>query len=287
MTWHYDCPECHQPTAVRWESLEVITQCLNCGHQHYPPTPHEDHFAYVDSSEWPEQMREAVVAQRGAICTVPGCYREATTLAHRVPWVREGRTCIDNLVPICAEHAAERGDRDWNEWLEEVRQQVVAAPTMEITITARRPEPEPLESVYSVPSGFAQPVAAMSAAEARALPAAVPGEPTLLLERPFARGAATRLALDYDWEAGASGRARLFVIAWPRGERPDIRPLGGPKYTSAYGVKECLAVAGERGNAQVELLLPPAPSGRWGAAVVLVDEGASLRLGEFVLAATT
>jgi hypothetical protein len=286
--WHYACPECHQPTHVRWDKIEMMTRCIECGFEHYPPTPHEDHYAWIDSQDWPPEMRETVVSMRGTICTVPGCYREATTLAHRVPYLKDGRTCVDNLVPICAEHAADRGDQDWDEWLASIRQQTTdAQPTMEITITARRNEPEPLESVYAVPAGFAQPVAAMTATEARALPPPRKGEPTLLLARPFARAAATRLELDYDWEATTSGRCRLFVIAWPRGERPDISLVGGPRYTGGYGVKEHLAVAGERGNAAIEMPLPPGGQKRWTAAIVLVDEGATLRLGDFVLAAAT
>ena len=104
---------------------------------------------------------------------------------------------------------------------------------------------------------------------------------------PFLRGTICRLVFDYDWEMAQSGLCRVFLLAWPRGDAPDIAPLGGPTYAGIFSFKEHLGVAGEKGNYQLELALPEAPGGRWVGAVALIDEGCDLALSEYALAGLT
>jgi hypothetical protein len=287
--WHYHCPQCQQRCVADWKEIGLQAQCSICGNVHYPPTPHEDRFAWLEGGKWTQEIEEAVLAIRGTICAVPGCYREHETLAPRVPASDGGRTSVDNLMPLCNKHAALRGERDWNEWLAEVKQQEQQdKPKVEITITTRTRPPEPEVAAAAIPAGYSQPILALAAEPARALLSDDIGpEPRLLVSAPFRYGPAGRLELDYDWQAGSSGRCRLYLLAWPRGDRPEIAFLGSPKFAGLYGIKEHLVVAGDKGTATIELFLPETPKGRWGVGVAVVDEGCRFRLGEFILSATT
>jgi hypothetical protein len=288
MHWHYNCPQCEKPCVAEWEELGLQAQCDVCGNVHYPPTPHEDRFAWLESDRWTQEMEEAVLTIRGTICGVPGCYHEHETMGLRVPLSKEGRISVDNLMPLCNAHAATRGEGDWNEWLAEVRQQGQPKPKFEVTITTRADGAQPEEVQLAVPAGYSQPILGMTGEQTLALlPEDIGPEPKLLVSIPFRYGPAGRLELDYDWQAGASGTCRLYLLAWPHGDRPDIDCLGGPKFSGLYGIKEHLVVAGETGTAVVELYLPEAPKGRWCAGVAIIDEGCRFRLGEFVLSATT
>jgi hypothetical protein len=291
MLWNYDCPSCHRPTRVDWRLREGEVICHVCERTHYPPTPHEDRYAYVDSEQWPKEMEEAVTALRGTICSVTGCYHERTTLVHRQPLSAEGRTSVDNLMPLCARHAASKGDRPYNEWLAAVRQEDASLkqnePEMEITITAHPPAPDLPVTDYGVPSGFALPLA--SARTALAPKVAAPGAQPLAelkLAVPFLRGSVGKVAFSYDWVMKKSGRCRVFLLAWPRGDEPDISLLGGPKFAGLTIAKDHLGVRDESGNAQLELPLPALPGGRWTAAVAILDEGCELQLTEYALAAS-
>lgn len=287
MRWHYNCPQCEKPCTAEWEEIGLQAQCPVCGNVHYPPTPHEDRFAWLESDKWPQEIEEAVLAIRGTICAVPGCYREHETLAHRVPLSRGGRTSVDNLMPLCNAHAQSRGERDWDEWLEEVKQQAQSKPEFEIIITAHDDGAADETAPTAIPAGYTQPILAMTAEQAQSLlPEDIGPEPRLLVMMPFRYGSASRLELDYDWRAGASGTCRLYLLAWPHSEQPEVAYLGGPKFAGLYGVKEHLVVEGETGSTVIELFLPESPKGRWYAAVALIDEGCKFRLGEFVLAAT-
>ncbi len=288
MMWHYNCPECGRETSVTWEWLEKELVCPSCGANHYPPTPHEDHYAYVDTPSWPPEIEEAVTALRGTVCAVPSCYHERATLVHRRPLTLGGRTSVDNLVPMCARHAESKGERDYDEWLCEVRQQEAEAgtnqPQIEITITSRRPE-EPAPSCgYQAATGLYIPIA--SGRPERTAPKTDAVAPWLFCRAPFLRGPLNRLLLDYDWQMARSGLCRVYILAWPRGEEPEFRLLGTPQYAWPFSVKEHLGVAGEGGNNQLELVLPDAPGGRWVAAAVLVDEGCDFSLTEYALAGT-
>ena len=286
MIWHYNCPECGRETEADWKWLEKELVCPHCGVTHYPPTPHEDHYAYVDTPEWPSEIEEAVTALRGTVCGVPRCYRERSTLVHRKPMCLGGQTSVDNLMPMCASHAASKADRNYDEWLDEVRQkeaeQAAKAPQIEITITARgKDEPEKTPG-YTVSSGLYLPIAS-----GRPEGCAEVAVPRLLCRVPFLRGTMNRLLLDYDWEVGRSGLCHVYLLAWPRGEEPDTSCLGSSRYAWLFAVKDHLGVAGEKGTNQIELALPDAPGGRWVAAAAMLDEGANFRLAEFAIAGST
>lgn len=289
MKWHYTCPQCRRPAEIDWSALEAQTECAVCGNVHYPPTPQEDRYAWLEADDWTPEMKDAAIVLRGTICMVPGCYGEYETLVYRVPPAREGKNSVDNLMPVCGRHAATRGDRDWDEWLAEARlQEQKDCPTFDITFTKHDDEPPPVAGGFAPPTGVVQPICALGEAAAGALmPPDCGGEPRQLLAVPFLRGPAAKLELDYDWQTPAAGKARLFLIAWPRGEQPEMATLGGPKFTGLYGIKEHLGVSGERGSNRIELYLPPAPSGRWTAAIAIIEEGCKFRLGEFALAAST
>jgi hypothetical protein len=292
MLWNYDCPECHKPTSVDWTQREAEAVCRRCARVHYPPTPHEDHYGYVDDAKWPPEMEEAVLSVRGAICAVPGCYGEHTTLVLRQPASSGGRTSVDNLRPVCERHAASKGNRPWDEWMAEVSKeqdiQKQAAPKFEVTITTHEPKPEPPVAEFSAPpAGLMLPLAALRAP--RPLRTAVPGAQPLAdmkLAVPFMRGPAGKITFSYDWEMKKSGRCRLFLLAWPRSDEPDITLLGGPKYVGFQVGKDHLGVKDDKGNAELELTLPASPGGRWTAAVAVLDLGCDFQLIEYALAAT-
>ncbi len=287
--WRYNCPECGQQTAVTWEWLEKELVCPHCGAQHYPPTPHEDHYAYVDTPTWPPEIEEAVTALRGTVCAVPSCYRERSTLVHRRPLSQGGQTSVDNLIPMCARHAELKGERDYDEWLCEIREQeaekAAREPKIEITITARRQEEQPPSCGYQGAAGIYVPLGAGRPERPGPRPETV--APWLIYQVPFLRGTLNRLLLDYDWQTARSGLCRVYVLAWPRGEEPELGLLGSSRYAWLFSVKEHLGVAGDKGNNQLELVLPDAPGGRWTAAVALIDEGCDFSLTEFALAGTT
>jgi len=290
MFWNYDCPECGRPTSVDWSQRETETNCRRCARPHYPPTPHENHYAYVDEMKWPPEMEEAVVSIRGAICAVPGCYGEHATLIFRKPAETGGSTSVENLMPACARHAATRGSQPWEEWLAQVSKEQAtlkpAKPLFEVTITKHDPTPEAPAADFVAPAGAMLPLA--SARVTRPPKTAVPGaEPLaeLKLAVPFLRGPAGKITFNYDWEMKKSGRCRVFVLAWPRGDEPDVSLLGGPKYTGLQKGKDHLGVKDEKGNAEIELPLPATPGGRWTAGVAVLDMGCDFQFTEYALAA--
>jgi len=200
-------------------------------------------------------------------------------------------TSVDNLVPLCARHAASKGDQPYNEWLAAVRQEDASLkqdePKFEITITSHEPAPEAPVVQANVPAGTLLPLAAFLAPVS--VQTAKPGaKPLAELKQavPFLRGPAGRIVLDYDWRMKKSGLAHVFLVAWPRGETPDISLLGGPKFPGLVIAKDHLGVKDETGNAQLELSLPGTPLGRWVAGVAVLDEGCDFELVEYALAAT-
>jgi hypothetical protein len=140
MYWNYGCPKCHAQTSVQWRQREIEAACRACGEIHYPPTPHEDHYGWVDGAEWPAEMAQAVEVVRGTVCAVTGCYKQHETLVHRRSLKSGGRTSVDNLMPLCKSHAESKGTKEYDDWLFEAKEQAAAermsAPKFEITITA-------------------------------------------------------------------------------------------------------------------------------------------------------
>ena len=291
MQWNYNCPECQKPTSCEWSHREAEAVCRRCAKVHYPPTPHEDHYAYVDAVQWPPEMEEAVISIRGAICAVPGCYGEHTTLVFRKPPSTGGQTAVENLVPVCARHAASKGSRQWDEWIDEAKQELAsqkqAAPKFEVTITQHDFKPETPAADFAAPlPGLMLPLATMRVP--RPPKTAGPGQPLaeLKVAVPFLRGPAGKITFNYDWEMKKSGKCQVFLLAWPRGDDPDISLVGGPKYPGFQMGKDHLGVKDEKGNAEIELRLPDTPGGRWTVAVAVVDAGCDFQFTEYALAAT-
>jgi len=117
MEWYYKCPKCGVWRGIRWNKIDEVRECHNTKQNYYPPTPALQHDAYVDTHNWPKEMENEVVRLRGNKCTVPGCTKNAQTLDHRLAWAKGGKTCVDNLFPMCNEHNQAKGDTDYNIWL--------------------------------------------------------------------------------------------------------------------------------------------------------------------------
>jgi hypothetical protein len=292
MLWNYDCPVCRRPTAVDWRLRKGKVVCGSCGRTHYPPTPYEDRYAYVDSEQWPYEIERAVVALPRSTCSVPGCPYEPATLVHRLSPSSGGRTSVDNLMPLCARHVALKGNRDYPEFVGAIVREGASRkqgePKSETTIAARPPAPDLPAAGSGVPTSLVQPLA--SARTPLPLKAAgTPAHPLaeLKLAVPFLRGPTVRVTFSYDWEMKKSGRCRVFLLAWPRVGEPDLSLLGGPTYDGISKVEYHRGVLDMKGSAELELALPESPGGRWTAAVALLDEGCELQFTEYVLAATS
>jgi len=113
MKWHYWCPFCARPARTDWASRNKVLTCAQCGKNRVPPSPSEQHKAYVDTQDWPAEMEVAVRELRGNRCTIPGCIKPADTLDHRVSFSKKGRTSVANLFPMCTEHNLAKGDQNY------------------------------------------------------------------------------------------------------------------------------------------------------------------------------
>jgi len=116
--WRYDCPICGHQHEADWEKRNYRMICKRSFRVYLPPSPREAPTAFLDSFEWTEEMAEAVWALKGKGCNVPGCRSSAHTLIHRIPWSRDGTTCVENLLPICEEHRLAIGENPYEEWLQ-------------------------------------------------------------------------------------------------------------------------------------------------------------------------
>ncbi len=277
MTWHYACPGCGQDLGVDWDWHRDEVTCPNCHNTHYPPTPSEDHYAHFAGEHWPQELTDAVLRLRGTTCGVPGCFLPFSVLVHRRPPALGGLTSVDNLRPLCAEHAQAKGNQDYDEWLAGLKAAAPAQPTMEITITAKTPpsaEPPPLARAAGLAISLG----------GKAGPVALPASLRLVAAVPFLPGAVNRLVLSYDWRLGSAGTARLALLAWPRDLPPSFSPDGTadcPQADAAHSGK-----AGDSGSARLELVVSDRLERRWVAVVAADDAGARLEIGEYVLAGT-
>jgi hypothetical protein len=286
MYWNYNCPRCRAETKVAWKTRGTEVVCHSCGELHYPPTPHEDRYGWVDTTEWPEEMQQAVEAVRGTVCAVTGCYKQHETLVHRRSYKSGGKTSVDNLIPLCRHHADLKGEKEYDEWLFEIKEQEAAQrknePKFEITITAAGAGQEA--------TGTAPTIGAMVSSTiliaAGRTPIEVKPPVQLKVATPFLRGPATRIVLDYDWKMNGNGKCKVFLTAWPRGQQPNFDFLGSMGFTGRMGFKEHVGNAGDKGNGTVEIQLPDAPGGRWNVAVAVIDEGTKVELTEFAVVAS-
>ena len=117
MIWNYQCPHCREWRQVDWEKRGKEHCCHRTGKPYLPPSPADQHGAWVDTHDWPLEIERVVVYIKGSSCTVPGCTRPAETLDHRIAYSRGGLTSIGNLFPMCHAHNQRKGDSDYEQWL--------------------------------------------------------------------------------------------------------------------------------------------------------------------------
>lgn len=280
MTWHYNCPNCGQPLAVDWMRHREEVVCRKCRTRHYPPTPDEDHYAYISGLKWPPEMEQVVVARRGTTCVVPGCFSAYQTLCLRRPISLGGRICVDNLVPVCFQHAREKGERDFDEWVAELKNTATSVPVLPPEVNTEpvappRAEPEPVPVVSYVQS-------LARGCDLRLSPR--PGNRPVV-KVPFLRGPVRRLVFEYEWEVRGGTESEVMLVAWPRGVEPKLEELGSENFTAPVAKKWLQVERDARGEGCVILELPAAPAGRWTAAVVINGTG-NIAITEYVLAGT-
>ncbi|MBM3314511.1 HNH endonuclease [candidate division WOR-3 bacterium] len=276
MIWHYNCPECGRPVEIDWDWLKEEILCPGCSTQHYPPTPSEDHFAYVGTDRWPKEMETAVVALRGMTCAAPGCFQTYSTLVFRRLPETGGRTSVDNLIPLCAPHTRDKGARAYDEWAEELK---AGSP-------ARAAAEAPgLERLPSWPAGA--PPRAVTHTQMIVSSAMVNPGPGggVVFRAPFLRVALCRLVFEYDWRLKAGAAAKVILVAWPHDQPLDPVSATRPGFVGLMQENSHSSAADAAGSSRLELGLPTTSYGRWGAAVV-VSGGEGLTLGEYLLVGT-
>jgi len=119
MDWTYFCRKCKQQITVAWSDRGNYQLCPNrsCADVASPPAPADQHDAFVDTHNWPQEMEDVVVAEKGDRCTAPGCNATYETLDHRIPHSQNGPTSVDNLWPMCNHHNQSKGDTDYDTWV--------------------------------------------------------------------------------------------------------------------------------------------------------------------------
>lgn len=265
MDWHYNCPNCGTPIKTEWDPTPREASCPSCRKRHFPPTPSEDHLAYVGSDHWPRDIEEVVIALRGAVCSVAGCFHEHTTLVHRRPVTRGGHTSVDNLLPMCAHHARELGLQDYDEWVK--NRPAAAVPTMQIELTAlNRPASDSAGIQMTHGAGFCQTVAAAGPAPSS------PPDLRLVVHRLFVPGPARWVVLKYDWRIGQGESLGVFLLTWPLGQEPSFGAAGAK---SPVAAGNHFRRDGESGSARLQVNIHPVAEQVWNAAVyVKGDPGA-------------
>ncbi len=278
MIWHYHCPHCRRAREVLWDDLSQELVCPDCNAAHYAPTPGEDHTAYVSGERWPQEMEDEVVALHGSACAVPGCYREHTTLVPRLPFAKGGRISVENLAPACAQHASDRGETDYDEWLARFAKKEPVIPASNITITTTAQDAMPVQT-------FGQVRGVQSIAGRVSLPGPFPTGMRLLFNAPFVPGPATRLVLYYEWKLGPGESCRVILGAWPRTDQPDFsKGIGDSKGSVA---NEHRVAADRESSALLEIVMSGSKEELWVAAVWVESEHERQVITNYHLAAIT
>ena len=116
MQWNYQCPRCGEWRVVDWVNRMDARKCHRTGQAYTPPSPAQQHNAFVDTHEWPAEMEEAVISAKGGVCTAPDCQTRYQTLDHHIPYAKGGRTSVENLNPMCNKHNQEKSDKNPSQW---------------------------------------------------------------------------------------------------------------------------------------------------------------------------
>ena len=256
--WHYHCPHCGRALETPWDDIALEVACPDCSTAHFAPTPGEDHTAYVDGERWPQAIEAEVVRLRGSACVVPGCYREHTTLVPRLPFTKGGRSSVENLAPACAEHAAGRGEGDYEEWLARFAptEPDIAASGITITTNNRcEMPPQPFGQIIGV-----QPVAGQIL-----FPGPFPAGAHLVFAAPFLPGPANRLVFYYEWKLDPGESCRVILGAWPRADQLTFTTGFGE--SKGYTTNDHRAGECHGSSALLEIVLPESRDELWVAAV--------------------
>ncbi|MEO0073762.1 MAG: HNH endonuclease signature motif containing protein, partial [candidate division WOR-3 bacterium] len=244
-----------------------------------PPTPSEDHFAYVGTDTWPKEMESAVISLRGTTCAAPGCFQNYSVLVHRRPVKLGGRTSVDNLVPLCAAHAQAKGDRDYDEW--------VATLKAGEAVSRSEPEAESLPFGKGLQAAPPRPVSNTVLIASSAFGGRGAADSTTEgwhVRAPFLHLGINRLLFDYDWRVVPGKSGRILFAAWPADEHPDPALVGTDTYDGPVQEKQHSSAEGSSGSSRLELVLPTSHFGRWLAVVRISGEG--LSIGDYVLLGT-
>ena len=278
MIWHYHCPQCGRAREIPWDDIELEVTCPDCQAVHFAPTPGQDHTAYIGGENWPQDMEDEVVATHGSACVVPGCYREHTTLVPRLPFTKGGRSSVENLVPACAEHASDRGEEDYDEWLARFARKEPDTAASGITITTTDRDAMPVQTFGHI-RGI-QPVAGQVS-----LPGPFPAGTRLVFVAPFVPGPANRLVLYYEWRLGSGESCRVILGVWPRSDQPVFSKGFGD--SKGYTTNEHRAAAGRESSALLEIVLPESEEELWVAAVWVEAKHERQVITSYYLAAVT
>ena len=289
MIWHYNCPGCSRAIDVDWDWLTDEVACPLCDHRHYPPTPGENHFAYVGTDMWPAEMESAVLALRGTTCEVSGCFHEHDTLVHKKPISLGGKTSVDNLVPMCAHHARMKGEQDYDKWISGLKPEDIRseAPTVDVTFTLDEPVPPAEPELVTRPAGYIQTIASKTT-----IPDTHPPGMHLVKAAPFLPGPMRRLVLHYTWKLEHDGSCSIILAAWPHSRPPDLsKGTDGLKCPRTFN--EHRGKAGHNDTARLELDLPQSSdepnqlAGQlWVAAILLKSEGGRPVIEDYLLVGT-
>jgi len=261
-----------------WDEIKLEVICPECGTAHFAPTPGQDHAAYVSGENWPQEIEDDVVVLRGSACVVPGCYRKHTTLVPRIPFTKGGRVSVENMVPACAEHAAGRGEEDYEVWLARFakKEPEVTAPAIVITATDRCEMPA---------QTFGQIIGVQPVAGQVSLPGPFPAGARLVFAAPFVPGPANRVVLYYEWKLGAGESCRVILGAWPRTDQLDFADGFGE--SKGYTTNEHRTETCRENSALLEMVLPEATAELWVAAVWVESKHEAPVITTYYLAAVT
>lgn len=279
MLWHYNCANCGHPIEIEWARHKDENVCRKCRTRHYPPTPDEDHFAYIVGVKCPPEIEQIVISHKGAVCSAPGCFRPYNKLVMRKPISKGGKISVDNLIPVCAHHAREKGEMDYDEWVKSLMDNRVTA-QLSSTLPSGEPEIPPVETPGEEPVvSYVQLISRET--NTRLMPLS---ENKPVVMAPFFRGAVRMVVFDYEWEARGGGEVKVYLAAWPRGHPPRLDLLGSQEFEGLTAVKEHIVERNAQGQSCITLELPAVPMGRWTVAVIM-EGNCAFAINEFVLAA--
>jgi hypothetical protein len=181
-------------------------------------------------------------------------------------------------MPACAQHAAGRGEDDYDEWLARFAKKGpdVAASGITITTTDR---------CEMQSQTFGQLIGVQPVAGQISFPGPFPAGAQLVFAAPFVPGPASRLVFYYEWKLDPGESCRVILGAWPRADQLSFaKGFGDSKgyTTNDHRAGECGA-----GSALLEMVLPESTDELWVAAVWVQAQFEHPTITSYYLAAVT